>query len=286
LDFLQKKIIYQSWQHYGLPLTTKSETMKTYFFIIQIIKIVLPIIIGLWLNVAQAFKITPMVIETNATRGMASAMITVTHTGNETTYLRISSEPFTFNADNLELLKTSSQDLSHYLVFAPRKLTMKPGQSRRIRLNVRFLPSTKPGEYRSVIFTEPTKQSGERQMGVVPRIGVAMYVRKGDIKAQLSVLNATYKDKHIVLRAKNTGKATARPRVHWILSKSGQKIATGRNGGKLTVIAEGERNLRIDDNKFPEIKSLKSGTYQISGELAWGAREENSLSFEEEFVVP
>jgi len=255
--------------------------MKTYSSIIQI---VLSIIMGLWLNTAQAFQITPMVIEANATRGMANSMITVKNTGKETAYLRVSSEPFTFNADGLESLKTSPQDLSHYLIFAPRKLTVKPGQSRRIRLNVRFLPSTKQGEYRAIIFTEPTLPSGDAQMGIVPRIGVAMYVRKGDIKAQLSVLNAIYKDKHIILRAQNTGKATARPRIYWVLSKSGREIATGRSG-KYTVIAEGQRNLKMGGNKSPEIESLKAGTYQISGRLAWGTGEKNSLSFRQKFVV-
>jgi len=253
--------------------------MKTYS---SIIKIILPTIIGLWLNTAQAFQISPMTIQTNATRGMANSMITVKNTGKETIYLRVSSEPFIFNIDGMELLETSPQDLSHYLVFAPREMTIKPSQSRRIRLNVRFLPSTKEGEYRAMIFTEPTQQTGETQMGVVPRIGVAMYVRKGDIKAQLSVLNVTYKDKHIVLRAKNTGKATARPRVYWKLNKSGQEIAGGRSG-KYTVMTE--RNIKIGGNKSPKIESLKAGTYQISGRLAWGTGEKNSLSFRQKFVV-
>jgi len=252
----------------------------------SIIQIVLPIIIGLWLTVAQAFQITPMVIETSTTRGIASSMITVKNMGRETTYLRVSSEPFTFNVDGFESLKSSPQDLSHYLRFAPRKLRIKPGQSRRIRLNVRFLPSTQRGEYRAMIFTEPTQDSGERQMGVVPRIGVAMYVRYGShINAQLSVMNATYKDKHIVLRVNNTGQATARPRVNWVLKKSWRKIASGRSN-KQTVIAEGKRHLKMGGNQFPEIESLSAGSYQISGELVWGAMEENSLSFNEAFFVP
>jgi len=257
--------------------------MKTCSTLIQI---VLPIIIGLWLTVAQAFQITPMVIETSTTRGMAGGMITVKNLGRETTYLRVSSEPFTFNAEGLESLKSSPQDLSHYLRFAPRRLTIRPGQSRRIRLNVRFLPSTQRGEYRAMIFTEPVQESGERQMGVIPRIGVAMYVRYGSyIKAQLSVRNATYKNKSIVLRVNNTGQATARPRVNWVLKKSWREIASGRSN-KHTVIAEGQRNLKMGGNQFPKIESLSAGSYQISGELVWGAREENSLSFNEEFFVP
>jgi len=46
-----------------------------------------------------------------------------------------------------------------------------------------------------------------------------------------------------------------------------------------------KRNLKIGGEKFPEIKSLRAGTYQISGELAWGAKDENSLAFQQRFVV-
>ncbi|RKZ90285.1 MAG: P pilus assembly protein, chaperone PapD [Candidatus Parabeggiatoa sp. nov. 1] len=245
----------------------------------------LSLIFGLWLGVAQAqFQVGPMVIQTNTTRGMAHGMIEVKNVGRETAHLRVYSEPFTYDADGFKSLKTSPQDLSHYLVYAPRQLRIRPGQKRRIRLNVRFLPSTKLGEYRAMIFTEDVKphQSDTPQMGVVPRIGTAVFVRHGNIKPQLSVQGATYKDKRIVLRVNNTGKATARPRVNWVLKKSWREIATGRSNVQ-TVIAQGQRNVQI---KSPEIEGLRSGTYQLSGELVWGAGEKNELPFQQQVVVP
>lgn len=125
---------------------------------------------------------------------------------------------------------------------------------------------------------------GSRKLdGIIPRIGTAVYVRHGDLKAQLSVQSATYKDKRIVLLTKNTGKATARPHINWVLNKSGQEIASDTSS-KQTVIAEGQRNLKIGD-KIPEIESLQAGKYQISGELTWGKGDKNSLAFKQEFVV-
>jgi P pilus assembly chaperone PapD len=269
--------------HIPNPTYDKNNSMR----LTTTIRSTLFVILGLWLSIAQAgFQISPMVIEINTTRGMASGMINVKNMGSETAHLRVYSEPFTYGIDGFKSLKTSPQDLSHYLVYAPRQLRIRPGQKRRIRLNVRFLPSTKPGEYRAMVFTEEvkTQASDQSQVGVVPRIGTAVYVRHGNVKPQLSVQSATYEDKQIVLRANNTGQATARPRVNWVLKKSWREIASG-SSNKQTVIAEGQRNLKIGGEKFPEIESLRAGTYQISGELAWGAREENSLSFKQRFVV-
>jgi len=250
-----------------------------------IIQCALSLTFGLWLGVVQAqFQISPMVIETNTTKGMASDMIEVKNLGRETAYLQVYSEPFTYEADGFKSLKTSPQDLSHYLIYAPRKLRIRPGQKRRIRLNVRFLPSTKQGEYRAMVFTQTVKPqaSDDSQIGVIPRIGTAVYVRHGNVKPQLSVQGATYKNKQVVLRVNNTGKATARPRVNWVLKKSRRQIATG-SSNKQTVIAQGQRNLKI---KMDDKMRLRAGTYQVSGELVWNDRGEKSLSFRQKFVVP
>lgn len=253
-----------------------------------IIQYALFLVLGLWVNVIQArFQISPMVIETNTIKGMASGMIEVKNLGSETVHLQVYSEPFTYNIDGFESLETSPQDLTHYLVYAPRQLTIQPGQNRRIRLNVRFLPSTKEGEYRAMVFTQTIKSStssGASQVGVIPRIGTAVFVRHGDVKPQLSVQGATYKDRHIALRVSNTGQATARPHVNWVLTQSGQEIAAGTNN-KQTVIAEGQRHLKIGEQNSI-IGSLHAGTYQIRGELIWGVKDANSLSFEQQFAVP
>lgn len=253
-----------------------------------IIQYILFVILGLWVNVIQArFQISPMVIETNTIKGMASGMIEVKNLGSETVRLQVYSEPFTYNLNGFEPLETSPQDLTHYLVYAPRQLTIQPGQKRRIRLNVRFLPSTKPGEYRAMVFTQTVKSStsgNASQMGIIPRIGTAVFVRHGDVKPQLSVQESTYKNKHIRLRVNNTGQATARPHVNWILTQSGQEIAAG-NSNKQTVIAEGQRHLKIGDQNSA-IESLQAGSYQIKGELVWGVKNANSLPFEQQFVVP
>lgn len=243
---------------------------------------------GSWFGSLQAgqFKLSPLVIETETIRGSASGMFVVKNLGNKTVHLRVYSVPFTYNADGFKPLNTSSYDLSPYLIFAPRKLIIKPEQSRRVRLNVRFLPSMRSAEYRAMVFTEEIKPLGHDpskiRIGLIPRIGVAVYVRHGKIKAQLSMLGIIYAKKSIVLQVQNTGKASARPRVNWVLKQYGTKITTGRNK-PATVIAEKQRHIEIGT---PEIKKLKAGTYQLSGKLVWGAMEKYQLTFQQEFVIP
>lgn len=224
-------------------------------------------------EIVQAqIKITPLVIEKEARQGKAQGVINITNTSNETFRARVYALPFTYNKNGFEELKSSSQNLSPYLRFSPRELIIQPGQTRQIRAMSRFLPSSAKGEYRAVIFTEDLKEikttNGVQSVGVTPRMGVTVYIRHGDVSPDLKVESASYnpKTKKITLLVKNSGNATARPKINWNLQNSAGKVADGKENA-YTVIAEGERNIQIDLSA--KEKEIAVGNYQLAGELSW-----------------
>ena len=228
-------------------------------------------------EIVQAqIKISPLVIEKEARRGKAQGVINITNTSNETFRARIYTLPFTYNKNGFKELKSSPQDLSPYLRFSPRELVIQPGQTRQIRAVSRFLPSSAKGEYRAVIFTEDLKEvkttNDNQAVGIIPRICVTFYVRHGEADSDLQVESASYnsKTKRITLLVKNSGNATARPKIYWNLQNSGEKVADGRENA-YTVIAGGERNIQIDLSKNE--KEIATGNCQLVGKLTW--RENN-----------
>ncbi|NEU71377.1 P pilus assembly protein, chaperone PapD [Hassallia byssoidea VB512170] len=242
-------------------------------------------------GIAQAqIKINPLVIEKEARQGKAQGVINITNTSTKTFRARVYALPFTYNQDKFEELKSSSQDLTPFLTFSPRELVLQPGQTRQIRVSSRFLPSSKKGEYRAVIFTEDLEEiktiNGNQNIGLTPRIGVTVYVRHGDVAPNLKVESASYnpQTKKIVLKVKNSGNATARPEVAWNLTNSAAKVADGK-AEAYTVIATGERNIEIDlpANK----KEISAGKYQLTGELTWNdGDKKKTLPFNVNVTIP
>lgn len=226
-------------------------------------------------SLAQAqVQISPLVIEAPSTRGQSRGIINVTNNGDETFRARVYAAPFTYERDGIKVLDSSPNDLTPYLMFSPRELVIQPGQTRRIRLSSRLLPSLKAGEYRAIVFTEnlnaiDTNNNGVK-VGIVPRIGATVYVRHGDVSSSLAVASATQSSTkgRINLLVSNSGDASARPRTEWKLSRQGDEPLTGRTS-EVTVIAGGDRNIPIDYLKTDE--TIIPGDYELSGKLIWGS---------------
>jgi hypothetical protein len=242
----------------------------------------------LFLSHGYALGVSPIVIQADATQEGVSGTFSVTNSEETEQEVKLYTTPFTYDEHGFKALKTSPDDLSSYLVFSPKLLTLKPKETRQIRFNARFLPSTAAGEYRTMIFVEQTlaNKTSESTTAMIPRIGLALYVRVGGVKAELAVQNANYKDKKVFLDISNTGKATARPRVVWNLVQAGKTIASNEGlktaFDATTVIAEGKRAIEI---KADELNKLAAGNYQLSGTLFWGDKDENKLSFEHPLLV-
>ncbi len=228
---------------------------------------------------------SPLVIQVQAQRGKAQGIISVRNTTNEPTRVRIYTEPFTYEREQgFQILEQSEQNLAPYLRFSPREMTIPPQSERRVRLLTQFPPSLPDGEYRAVVFAESLTESRDAQqnlVGIVARIGTTVYVRKGDLQPNLAVENIFYdqKEQKIKVLVSNSGQASALPELTWKITQNGKLVAEGETP-ETTVIREGERVLQIsptieDENGVPKPLPLKSGNYQLSGELIWQIDDKN-----------
>ncbi|WGV25421.1 P pilus assembly protein, chaperone PapD [Halotia branconii] len=236
-------------------------------------------------------SVSPMVIEAKAERGQAQGMITISNTSNAPSRVRVYAEPFTYSRDTgFKTLASSPNDLTKYLQFSPRELTIKPGESRRVRIISRLAPSLPDGEYRAVVFNETltdAKDNVGNNVSLVARIGVTLYVRKGNLSPNLAVNDANFnsQQKQIQLLIRNTGKATARPSVNWTLRRGDTVIKTGQADAS-AVIAESDRYFLLS---YPQqdTAALSPGSYQLSGELVWSADDnKKKLPFNLNVTIP
>ena len=250
-------------------------------------------------NTAKAdITISPLVIETAAKQGQAQGNITVTNGDTKSFRARVYTEPFTYDLETgFKLLDSSPFDLTPYLQFSPRELEVPGTDNRRIRFIARFPPSLPDGEYRTMLFTENLEATFQEEQNsskgaifrtaIVPRIGVAVYVRKGNISHNLTAVNARFdsKSQQLQLLVKNSGKASVITQGEWTIKKEDKQIYNGR-GIDTTVIAEGERYLTVDYSNAAKKIQLEPGEYQLSGNLGWGVNQTNKIPFSVKFIVP
>ncbi|MBD2390595.1 hypothetical protein H6G47_01035 [Aphanizomenon flos-aquae FACHB-1416] len=250
-------------------------------------------------NTAKAdITISPLVIETAAKQGQAQGNITVTNGDTKSFRARVYTEPFTYDLETgFKLLDSSPFDLTPYLQFSPRELEVPGTDNRRIRFVARFPPSLPDGEYRTMLFTENLEATFQEEQNsskgaifrtaIVPRIGVAVYVRKGNISHNLTAVNARFdsKSQQLQLLVKNSGKASVITQGEWTIKKENKQIYNGR-GIDTTVIAEGERYLTVDYSNAAKKIQLEPGEYQLSGNLGWGVNQTNKIPFSVKFIVP
>lgn len=250
-------------------------------------------------NTAKAdIAISPLVIETAAKQGQAQGNITVTNGDTKSFRARVYTEPFTYDLETgFKLLDSSPFDLTPYLQFSPRELEVPGTDNRRIRFVARFPPSLPDGEYRTMLFTENLEATFQEEQNsskgaifrtaIVPRIGVAVYVRKGNISHNLTAVNARFdsKSQQLQLLVKNSGKASVITQGEWTIKKEDKQIYNGR-GIDTTVIAEGERYLTVDYSNAAKKIQLEPGEYQLSGNLGWGVNQTNKIPFSVKFIVP
>ncbi len=152
---------------------------------------------------------------------------------------------------------------------------------------MRMLPTTAPGEYRSVIFVEPLKErNAEGGLSIRARLGVTVYVRHGEVNFALAPESAAYNSekKQLELLVTNPGNGTVRPAVQWELQRNGQAVI--KNEVKeITVIAGGDRLIPLE---LPENSvELTSGTYQLTGELLWdNGKNSSKIPFSFDLSIP
>jgi hypothetical protein len=249
-------------------------------------------------NTAKAnISISPVVVETQAKRGQAQGKITVYNQDSESFRARVYTSPFTYDKETgFKVLPSSPNDLTPYLRFSPAELQVGASRKRNISFIVRFPPSLPDGEYRTMIFTENLQKGTVTQTdttnnvtfitNIIPRIGVALYVRKGDVSPNLIPDSARFEPKSntIQLLVQNTGKASAIVAGNWELKK-GQKVIQKGNISDTTVLAEGERYLSAYSLNKNQPK-LAPGEYQLTGELGWGENKRKRIPFNVNVTIP
>jgi P pilus assembly chaperone PapD len=247
-------------------------------------------VMALFPSIAQAqVTVSPLIIEVKAERGQAKGTIDVTNVTDQTFRARVYAVPFTYNRDGIEILESSPTDLTPYLVFSPRELVVEPRQTRRIRMSSRLLPSLKDGEYRALLFTENLQTAESTSNGVtvglVPRIGVTVYVRHGETASNLTIGGASLntRQRQINLLVSNSGNASVRPSAEWTFSQGGSVIKTGTTP-ETTVIAEGDRHLSI--NYLTSDQKVTPGAYKLTGKLIWGDKDNpKTLPFDQNVTI-
>jgi hypothetical protein len=274
---------FTSWQKIPLSLLPLGSALLSSFL--------------LWGSPARAdISIAPMVIEVGAKRGQTQGTIKVSNFGQKGFRARVYTSPFTYDkTKGFQILSSSPNDLTPYIQFSPRELQVNGDSNRNIRFVVRFPPSLPDGEYRTMIFTENleatkvTEQDNKNSVtittNIVPRIGVAVYVRKGNVLPKLVAESATFDaaSNKIKLLVRNTGSASAVLSGNWSLKKENQTIRSG-DVNSTTVVALGEREFFIDvpnSNK----STLEPGKYKLSGELGWGENQKNRVPFNVDITV-
>ena len=249
-------------------------------------------------GIAKAnISISPMVVETEAKRGQAQGRITVSNRDSQDFRARVYTSPFTYDKETgFKTLSESPKDLTPYLQFSPRELQVEASRKRNIRFIVRFPPSLPDGEYRTMIFTEnlqrgtitetDSKTNVTLQTNIIPRIGVALYVRKGNVSPNLSFPSARVNPKtnKIQLLVSNKGKASAIVVGDWKLKKGKEVIQKG-NISDTTVLAEGERYV-VAKSLSKNQSKLAPGEYQLTGELGWGVNKKNRVPFTVDVTIP
>ncbi len=245
---------------------------------------------GLFPNVAQAqVGVSPLVIQSKARRGQAQGMITIKNTGNTSKRVRLYAQPFTYSRDTgFQTLKSSPNDLTPYLQFSPRELTIPPRTQRRVRLYTRMPPNLPEQELRAVVFNETLKRvkdSNGNNVALKTRIGVTVFVANGNTAPELKVDKASFnhKRKQIQLLVRNKGNETVKPKISWKLSRGKTAIHTGETKENF-VVSKSDRNLLLD---FPTKKRLASGVYQLSGNLEWKeGKDIEKLPFKLNVTIP
>lgn len=249
-------------------------------------------------NIAKAnISISPMVVETEAKRNQAQGSITVSNPNSQNFRARVYTSPFTYDKEKgFKTLSSSPFDLAPYLQFSPTELQVDGSSKRNIRFIVRFPPNLPDGEYRTMIFTESlrkrtvnktdTANNVTFRTNITPRIGVALYVRKGDVSPNLTAQSARFdpKSNKIQLLIGNTGKASAIVAGDWKLKKGKEVIQKGKIRDT-TVLAEGERLLKMKSQNKSQPK-LAPGEYQLTGELGWGLNKKKRIPFNVNVTIP
>jgi hypothetical protein len=209
-----------------------------------------------------------MVIEATTNRGIAQGVLKLTNQAEAPIRIRIYAESFTYTETGFQFLERPDHDLTPYLRYAPRELTIPAESARQVRLVARLLRNAPAQEYRAIVFAEElTTQAGG--VGIQMRIGATFYVRHGAVAPKLQAIESGHDKKrqpYVVLA--NTGTASAPlAGIEWQLVGNGRVLDKGETKDMAVILGERRR--------FPLqlTHPLSRGHYRIRGHAYAGGKD-------------
>ena len=159
-------------------------------------------------------------------------------------------------------------------------MTIPANSSRRVRVISLLPPSLPEGEYRTAIFAETLQEkTNDRgyEIGFNLSVGSALYVAKGETKAEIKILNPNYnfQQKKLKFLVANNGSATAKGKINWILKQNNKTIASGESGG--AFLPDSQTNVVLNRSGKQKIE-LTPGEYQLEGEIVWDKYDRKTVS--------
>jgi len=240
----------------------------------------LPLVLSGQMAQAQSLNLIPSIVELNSEGGQSEGVFNIVNVSTTAPVrARLYAEPFSYTDGGFRPEPNSKADLTPYLVFSPRELTVGPGQSRQVRLVTRIPRNMTNKEYRAVVYVQSLTESPDNPnapkdvvtatMGFITRIGATVYARQGNTAANLNITGVDYnpKERKILLGVQNTGNGSTRPYIEWTL-KQGEKEIVSRVNQPISIVAESSRKFPISYPAKDE-QPLPAGTYNFSGKLVW-----------------
>jgi hypothetical protein len=219
-----------------------------------------------------SITVSPMVTISQIKGAQSKSSFSVRNNGQTAIRTRIYAQDFDYDTQKgYTKIDGHANSASPYLQFSPKELTIPPGVTREVRLNITIPPSKPDGEYRVAVFTEDlterkiTDPKSKYITVIRPRIGSIFFVTKGNIAAQLSAVSVGWNPEtnkpRLVL--KNQGQKSAYAEVNWKLKQGNTEIASHSIQG---IVLQNGRDRAVDLKIDPETK-LAPGAYTLVGEI-------------------
>lgn len=148
---------------------------------------------------AASFGISPTRFEFSLAKRFTN-FFTITNNSEQTVRVRVYPKFIEIGDGDKVIEKVGHpHDLSRWMVFNPRLVTVRPGRKRTVRFSVRPPKDLAEGEYRAVVFfeelpgktaspfREKTQGSLALQLKLLTRLGVSLYGMVGDRRTKIVV---------------------------------------------------------------------------------------------------
>ena len=239
--------------------------------------------------------LSPIYLKLESEQGQSKGVLQVGNTGAKPIRVRLYATAFTYDQNgmfqrhnsnlkkNQSVNPASGYDLTPYLRYSPQEIVIPGNSSRRVRLISLLPPSLPEGEYRTAIFAETLQEKTGQgfTVGLNMSIGSALYVAKGEIKPEISIVDSSFdtNEHKIKILINNSGNATAKGNINWILKQGKNIITSGESGG--SFLPNSQTNIILNRNAIKNSNSplnLNPGNYQLEGEITWDEADQKKRS--------